>query len=72
MPDLTDPILSDRDREPFVQARDIIQDHGSTKTLGKDDLVSFDLTQSEKGPRARNVRVIDRANSNPTFHHLHD
>ncbi len=48
--------LSDGGTDVFVHADDILN---PSKKLNDGDLVEFEVTQTEKGPQAKDVRVTD-------------
>jgi cold shock protein len=47
-------------RDVFVHYRDILAD--GYKALYELDTVSFDVEQTERGPKARNLRILKQAN----------
>jgi CspA family cold shock protein len=46
-------------REAFIHYRDILAD--GYKALYEGDIVSFEIEQTSKGPKARNLRILRSA-----------
>jgi len=54
-------IETEDEEEFFVHYTNIIDETSSYKRLFKGDIVEFEIMNSEKGPQAVEVRIIERA-----------
>jgi len=54
-------ITSEDDLDIFIHFTDIIDEENYYKSLSKGDKVEFDIIQEEKGPKAINIRIIERS-----------
>jgi cold shock protein len=52
-------VPDDNSRDVFVHYKDILAD--GYKCLYEGDAVSFDLEQTERGPKARNLTILQQA-----------